>query len=140
MARVNAQEYAEKWGRRMKGSTEDMRRGIERVKEAPGKMAAAQKELLKAKLIASIDDGTWERNVAGVSLADWQSKMLDKGLPRVAAGVDAAADKQVVMADKLLKAVDESVAEANRTPRGTLEDNITRMTTYARAMNKRKIK
>lgn len=140
MAKVNAQEYAEKWGRRLKGSTEDMRRGIEKVTEAPGMKAAAQKELMKAKLIASIEDGTWERNVSKVTVEEWKKDMLDKGVNRVSAGVDAAAPKQVVMAEKLLAAVDATVAEVNRQPRGTLEDNITRMTTFARGMNKRKIK
>lgn len=140
MAKISAQEYAEKWGRRLKGSTEDIRRGIDRVKVAPGKAAAAQKDLMKAKLIAALDDGTWERMVSGVSLEEWQSAAKDKGLNRIAAGVDGAATKQVVMAEKLLKAVDESVAQVNRTPRGTLEDNINRMTTYAREMHKRKIK
>jgi len=42
MARVNASEYAEKWGRRTKVATEDYRKGVERVSQAPGEKAAAQ--------------------------------------------------------------------------------------------------
>lgn len=140
MAKVTPEQYAEKWGRRMKGSTEDMRNGISNVKTAPGEMAAKQVALMKANLLKSIEDGTWERNVRKVGLVEWQEKMLNKGLPRVAAGVDAAQPKQVGMATKLLAAVDATVAEVNQTPRGTLEDNINRMTTFARGMAKRKIK
>jgi hypothetical protein len=140
MAKVNATEYAEKWGRRMKGSTEDMRRGIEKVTVAPGVMAAKQVDLMKAKLIKSIEDGTWARNVAKLGVEDWKKLMIDKGINRVSAGVDAAAGNQVVMAEKLLAAVDASVAEVNKTPRGTLEDNINRMVTFSRGMAKRKIK
>lgn len=140
MAKVNASEYAEKWGRRLKGSTEDIKRGIQRVKVAPGIMAAKQKELMKQKLIESIDNGTWEANVSKVTLQEWQEKILEKGVGRIGAGVDAAQAKQVGMAEKLLANVDASVAIVNQTPRGGLEDNIQRMTTFAREMNKRKIK
>lgn len=138
MAKLNATEYADKWGRRIKGSTEDMRRGIQRTSEAPGLAAARQKELMKQKLLASIEDGTWERNVAAVTLQEWQDKMENKGIPRLAAGVDAAMPKQVQMAEKLLADVDASVAVVNQTPRGDLEANINRMTTFAREMHKKK--
>jgi len=138
MAKVNATEYAEKWARRIKGSTEDIRRGVARTSEAPGIAAARAEDLMKAKLIASIEDGTWRKNVSAVSLQDWQTSMLDKGIQRLAAGVDSAQASQVAMAEKLLADVDASVAVVNQTPRGDLEQNIQRMTTFAREMNKRK--
>lgn len=140
MAKVTAQQYADKWGRRLKGSTEDIRNGVNNVKTAPGVLAAKQKELLKAKLIEAIDNGTWATAVAGVSLAEWQEKILNKGIPRISAGVDGAMGKQAVMAEQLLKNVDAAVAVVNQTPRGDLETNINRMTTFAREMNKRKVK
>ena len=140
MAKVNATEYAEKWSRRLAGSTEDIRKGIEKVSEAPGIKAARQKDLMKQKLMASIDDGTWAAQVAGVSLEDWKSAAIKKGVNRIAAGVEQAKPKQVVMAEKLLAAVDASVAEANQTPRGDLEANINRMTSFVRGMAKRKIR
>jgi len=140
MAKVSAGEYAEKWGRRLKGSSEDIRRGVNRLQKAPGESAAEQVELMKANLLRSIEDGTWERNVRAVGLEEWKDKIINKGIARIGAGVDAAQPKQVAMAEKLLAAVDESVAIVNRTPRGDLEQNISRMTTFAREMNKRKIK
>lgn len=140
MAKVTAQEYVEDWSRNLKGATERIKRGINRVTEAPGAKAAAQKELLKMKLIEAIDSGKWSERVAGVTLDEWKDKILSKGVNRIAAGVDAAKSKQVAMAGNLLAAVDSAVAEANRTPRGTLEDNINRMTTYVRAMHGKKIK
>lgn len=140
MAKVTAQEYAEDWARNLKGSTERIRRGVGRVTEAPGAKAAQQKELLKMKLIEAIDSGKWGERVAGVTLEEWKSALLDKGVNRIAAGVDSAKPKQVQMAQNLLAAVDSAVAAANRTPRGTLEDNISRMTTYVRAMAGKKIK
>lgn len=140
MAKVNAQEYAEKWGRRLKGSTEDIRRGVDRVTEAPGVKAAKQADLMKQKLVESIDSGRWQKAVSNVSLDEWKDKIKEKGIARIGAGVDAAASKQVAMAEKLLANVDAAREVVNRTPRGTLEDNITRMTTWAREMHKRKLK
>ena len=140
MARVSPTEYAEKWARRLKGSSEDIRRGISRVTEAPGVAAAKQKELMKTNINRALDDGTWERNVAAVPLEEWKKKATDKGIARIGVGVDSAQTSQVQMAEKLLAAVDATVAEVNQTPRGDLEANITRMTTFARGMAKRKLK
>lgn len=140
MAKLSPQEYADKWARRLSGATEDIRRGIERVTEAPGMAAARAKELMKQKLIQALDDGTWEAQVKSVTLEEWKKQAAGKGVERIASGVNAAKDKQVPMAEKLLAAVDATVAEVNKTPRGDLESNITRMTTFARGMAKRKIR
>ena len=139
MARVTPQEYAEKWGRRLKGSTEDIRRGINRVSEAPGVAAARQQDLMLAKVTESISSGRWADRVAAVPLDEWKKKTTEKGVGRIASGVDAAAATQVGMATELLANVDAAVAAVNRTPRGTLEDNITRMTTFVREMAKTKL-
>ena len=140
MARVNATEYAEKWARRSKASTEDYRRGVERVNQAPGEAAAKQADLMARKVAESISSGKWQRAVAGVSLQDWQKSALEKGAPRIAAGVDSAQGAQVQMAEKLLANVDRAVAAANQTPRGSFEDNINRMISFARSMHDNPVK
>lgn len=140
MAKVNATEYAEKWGRRLKGSTEDIRRGIDRVDVAPGVKAAQSKDRMLAKLVEAINDGTWESQVKKVTLDDWKKKTKDKGLNRIAQGVDAAADEQVAMAEKLLVVVDAAAAKAHALPKVTLEDSINRMTTFVREMAKNKLR
>ena len=139
MAKVTAQEYTEKWQRRLKGSTEDIRRGVGRVTEAPGIAAARQADLMLAKVSESITSGRWAAKVSAVSTEEWKKKTLEKGIGRIASGVDAAAASQVTMATELLANVDAAVAVANQTPRGTLEDNITRMTTFVREMSKSKL-
>lgn len=134
MAKLTPQEYAEKWGRRMKGSTEDIRRGVEKVSEAPGQAAARQADVMLQNLTRSIQDGTWARQVGRVSLQEWKEKTLSKGVNRIAAGVDAAMPRQVAMAQDLLAAVDSVAEEVRRMPKGTLEDGINRMTAFARGM------
>lgn len=136
MARVTAQEFAEKWGRRLKGAGTDIQNGVRRVTEAPGVAAARQANVMLQNLQARVSDGTWARRVAGVSLEDWKTATLTKGVQRIAAGVDGAQAKVSAMAGPLLAAVDTAVAEANRTPRGDIEANITRATTFMRSMAK----
>lgn len=140
MAKVTPEEYAEKWGRRMKGSTEDIRRGVEKVTTAPGVAAAKAQILMLQKLTEAINSGLWAARVSAISLEDWKKAFTDLGINRISAGVDAALPKQAAMASKLLAAVDSAAAKANAMPKGTIEDSINRMTTYVREMHKAKIR
>lgn len=137
MAKVDAAGFAEKWSRRLKGATTDIQNGIKRVTVAPGAKAAQQAQVMLANLTARVNDGSWARAVGGVSLQDWQTAALTKGASRITAGVDAASAKVQTMAGKLLTAVDGAVAVVNQHPRGSLEDNINRATTFMREMAKR---
>lgn len=140
MARVSAQEFTEKWGRRLKGAVTDIQKGIEKVTKAPGESAAAAKDRMKMKLLAAIDDGTWERMVKSVTLDEWKKQARDKGVGRISAGVDGAAQKVEQMAGRLLEAVDASVAEANKIPKGDIEASIQRSNAFIRGMAKRKLR
>lgn len=136
MAKVTASEFREKHARRLKQSTADIERGISRVSVAPGKLAAAKADKMKANIDLAITSGKWAKKVSGVSLTDWQTKAIQKGIPRIASGIDAASAKVEAFASKLLPAVDAAVNKVKGMPDLTLEDNINRMTTYAREMAK----
>ena len=135
MARVNAVEYQEKQARRLKASLPDIKAGINRVTVAPGIAAAAAEDLLIANFTAAVRSGNWAKKVSGVSLEEWKDKFLTKGVDRIAAGIDAAKDKTIKSAEKLLANVDTVSAEVARMPKGTLEDSIARMTHSARRMH-----
>lgn len=134
MARVSPTEFADKWGRRLKAAGPDIQNGIKRVQTAPGQLAAQQAQTMLTNLAARVNDGSWAKAVSRVSLADWQTAALTKGVGRIAAGVDAAQNKVAAMAGPLLQAVDAAVAETDRTPRGDVETNINRAVTFMRAM------
>src|SRR5213593_2833628 len=134
MARLNGQQFADKWARRLKGSTQDIRDGIARVTESPGVAAVRAQARMKQALNAAIDDGTWAAQTGAVSVEDWKQAATKKGVDRIAAGVDGSQAYMGQVGERLLAAVDASVQEANRTPRGSLEDNITRMTAFVRGM------
>jgi len=136
MAKLTPEQYAEKQARNLKNSLPDIRAGIERVSTAPGVAAAAAQTRMKDNLNRSIDDGRWAAKVRGVTLEEWKNAALNKGVDRIAAGIDQAHDKQVQMAGRLLAAVDSSAAKSNAMPRGTIQDSIARMTTFVEDMHK----
>ena len=117
-----------------------MAMGADRVTEAPGMKAAQKADKMLAGVQRAISDGSWQKAVASVTLPEWQEAYKMKGIPRVAAGVDGAMNKQVQMAERLLSAVDAAVAEVDRMPDTTLEDRINKSVAYMRKMAEAKIK
>lgn len=118
----------------MTASVEDVRRGIDRVTESPMLKAAAKKDKMLANLTASVNDGRWEAGLKRVTLDQWKTKTRDVGVGRIAAGIQAAADKVVAFAEELLPHIDAGKAKLANMPDITLEDNIARMTTFVRHM------
>jgi len=133
---ITPEQFVEKHARRLKGALEDMRRGVEAVDVAPGKRAADKADKMRAGIMRALDDGTWKRRVGAVTLEEWKRSMLDKGLGRVAAGVDGAADKVSSFAAQLLAQESALQGEISKMPDLTLEDSIGRMTAWIRGMAK----
>lgn len=140
MSRVTPEQFQEKHARRLKGSLEDIRAGVDRVTVAPGKKAADKVAKMRARLIAKIDDGTWAKNVGKVTLEEWKTKMADKGIGRIPEGIDGAKEKVINFAGQLLPHIDAGLAKLEGMADLTLEDSITRMTTMVRHMAKFKKK
>lgn len=136
MARLTPEEFQEKHARRLKGSTLDIQRGIERVNVAPTKLAAAKIDKMKAHLDEAFASGKVKRSLEAVTLEDWKRKALDVGVGRISAGIDASSGKVTAFAAKLLPAIDAAVAKVKVMPDLTLEDSINRMTTMVREMSK----
>ena len=134
MAKLTPQEATEKHNRRLKESIPDIERGIARVSEAPGKKAAAKQEKMLAGITKAVKNGTWARRVSAVSLEDWKSKILEKGVPRIAGGIDAAADKVEDFFTQVLPHIDKVKAEVDKMPDLTLNDNIARATKMMKGM------
>ena len=140
MARKDPTEIAEKWGRNLKRSTEDIRKGIARVTEAPGVKAAQKQEKMQQRLNAAIDNGTWAERVASVPLSEWQQKTITKGIPRISAGVDAANGKVVDFHNQLADHQASIDTELDRMPDITIEDSIARSAAQIRGMSKFKFR
>jgi len=135
MAKLTPQQAREKHARNLKNSSQDIALGVERVTVAPGVKAAAKAQKMRQNLIQSIDDGTWAKRVASVPLDEWKDKMVNKGIGRISAGIDAAAGKMEDFYGELFPYQDNLKSKVDKMPDLTLDDNINRMTTYVRGMS-----
>lgn len=124
MAAKNPQDVAAKWAQNLSGSTESIRQGVARVTEAPGVAAARQRALWLQRVQASQEK--WARNVSRVTAGEWQQAMLDKGLPRIASGAQAAQPKMAAFLSEFLPHVEAGAAQVRAMPKGGVEEGIAR--------------
>lgn len=124
MARVTPEQAAAKWSTRLQGSTTDIATGVRNVQEAPGKAAARAKDLWLQRVTASAPK--WARRVSEVTLADWQTSMIEKGIPRISGGAQAAVPKVTQFMADFLPYVDQGVARIRQMPKGSVDMGIAR--------------
>ncbi len=134
--RVTAEQFAARWGAGLNGSIERIREGVEAVTEAPGKAAAAKGAKWQASISKVETREKWERNVGSISLEEWQSSMLNKGLNRIPDGVAQAQAKMETYGEKLIAHQNRLLAELDGMADITLEDSIRRATHWIRGMAK----
>lgn len=134
--RVTPEEFAERWGRGLTGNIEKMRTGVENVTVAPGVSAAAKADKWHAAISAPSTKAKWKERVGAVPLEVWQQAMINKGLNRIADGVENAGPKMVDYGTKLIAHQNRLLVELDGLPDITLEDSIKRMTTWVRGMAK----
>lgn len=128
MAVKDPQAVAQKWATRLSAATQAITDGVNAVTQAPGAAAAAQADVWLANLQAARDK--WVRNVSAVTLQQWQSAMITKGVPRVASGATAAVPKMGQFMAQWLPYANQ-IAQS-LPPRGTIDQNIARVTAQIR--------
>ena len=140
MALPTPSEFADKWSRRLKGAVEDIRKGVERVTESPGKKAAEKFDKWVAKITAEETQKKWKENVSKVDVGEWKEMMINKGVPAISRGVDMAKSKVEDFASQLLAHIEAGLKKIEAMPDLTLEDSIARATEWIRHMAKFKKK
>lgn len=134
MAKLSPQEAAAKWANRLSGASADIQKGVQNVSVAPTQKAAAAKAKMRQNILAAIDNGTWENGLKAVSLQDWQNAFIQKGIPRITQGTQAAQSKVADFHSKLQPAQDALSAKVASMPKMNLPDSIARMTTFVQGM------
>ena len=134
MSKLTPQEFQEKHARRLKGAIQDIQAGVQRVSTAPTAQAAKKADKMLANVSKAVQSGKWASRLNKVTLQDWQQATVNKGTPRIAAGIDGAAAKVVDFATQLLPYQDALASKVNALPDLTLEDSINRATTWIRGM------
>ena len=131
---MTPEEIAAKQASRLKGSLDAVRQGVERVTVAPGKAAAAQSAKWQQAMSSQDTLNKWKTNVGNVTLEQWQDAMLNKGVGRISAGIDASIPKMVEYYQRAIPHINRGQAELERMPKLTLEDSIQRATYWIRHM------
>lgn len=124
---LSAPEIAKKWARNAAGATQSMREGVANVTVNPMEKAAAAQDRYLAGVQSAVQSGKYRDGLLSVSLTDWKTAMLDKGIPRVAAGVAAAEPKFQKFLNSFLPFVETVQRELDSMPRGDLQQNLARM-------------
>lgn len=135
-ARKTAQQVAQKWSTNLANATTSITNGVNAVTTAPTQLAAMQQTAYLTGIQHAVASGKWANALNNVTLADWKTAMLQKGVPRIATGATAAQPKVQQAFTPLLQFVydtRDSVNAAN--PRGTLQQNMARMNAFVQAMS-----
>jgi hypothetical protein len=133
-SRLTPQEAAEKHARRTKAGTQDMARGVANVAVNPAAQAISKKAKLVNNWNEAMNSGKWERGMKTVTLDSWKEAMINKGVPRVAAGIDASLPKTTQFFAELLPFQNDLSKKIENLPDLTIEDSINRAATWIRGM------
>lgn len=131
---VPPDQLAQNWANNLAGATSRMQAGAQAVTTPPGQAAAAQQAVWLANVQASAN--RWAQNVAAVTTQQWQSAYINKGLPRVGTGAQAAQSSFAAKLGRIIAA--EKTIVPSLPPRGNIDANIARSAAFARAMNQLK--
>lgn len=125
------EQAAARWAAGLAGAGQKITDGVNAVTVSPGALAARQKAAYLQNVTAAADK--WARTVAAVPLQEWQTAMIQKGAPRIASGAAAAQPKFAAFMGKLLPFI--ATGRAQLPPRGNFDQNLTRLTAWARYMH-----
>jgi hypothetical protein len=88
------------------------------------------------KLTAAVQSGKWEARLRSVNLEQWKEAVRNKGVARIATGVQAARNDVQAFAEQLLSYEAALQSKIASMPDMTLEDSINRVATWIREMAK----
>lgn len=124
MAAGTPEQIAQKWSNNLAAAAPYITAGVNAVTVAPGQAAARQVDAWINGVQAARQK--WQTRVASVSLQDWQQAMINKGVPRVASGAQAAQPKMAQFLGEFLPFQERVTQQVRSMPRGSLEAGIAR--------------
>lgn len=124
---MTGSETAAKWVKNMLANKDSARKGVEAVKEAPGKKAAERVDAYASGCAEAASSGKFASACRAVSLEDWKSAYLDKGLKNLDTGVKAAESKMAKFLDKYLPYIKEKSKTIQGMAKGSRADAMARI-------------
>lgn len=122
--RLDPTSATAKWVNNLSNATSSITAGVNAVTQAPGAKAAASVQTWLARIQQSAQK--WQKNVAAVSLQEWQQAMINVGIPRIAQGAQAKQSKYLAFAQKFYPYLQQGQAQVQAMPKVTLQDGINR--------------
>lgn len=130
MAAKDPAFVASKWASNTAAATESVRQGVMAVTQSPTEKAAANADGWVAGVTRSKEK--FQRGLRRVGLADWQTATIEKGVPRIASGAQAAQPKMESFMREFLPHVERIAQQVRSMPKGGLENGIARATAQIR--------
>jgi hypothetical protein len=121
------QKIAKKWSQNLQAATEQMLDGVNSLTVSPTQQAAAKKDVMKARLLAAIDNGKWEKNLRAVSLDQFQQAYRTKAIPRIQQGAVEGESKEADFLTQFLPFAAQVSAEIDQMPNTSDQDRKNRM-------------
>lgn len=130
MAQRDPAFVAQKWAQNLGASTESIRQGVQAVTESPMEKAARNVDGWVAGVNRSRDK--FQAGLRRRTLGDWQSSMIEKGIPRVSTGATAAQPKMQAFMAEFLPHVERVAQQVRSMPKGGIDNGIARATAQIR--------
>lgn len=131
MAIPDAASAAEKWVSRMSSSTEEYRKGIQRVQENPMAKAAQNVDAYRQGIMDAINDGRYVAGLQRVTLQQWKDAASKTGAERLASGATAGKPKMMAFLQSFLPFLANAQAQVKAMPNATFEQRKARMNAMA---------
>lgn len=136
MAKLTSQQIADKWASNLGSATTQIQQGVMNVTQSPTQKAAANPQKYLQGVTNAVNSGKWANGLNKVSLADWQQSFIQKGLPRISQGAQAAKPKMTTFMDKLLPFQDTLAKQVGAMPKNNIQDSINRASAWITGMSK----
>ena len=125
---MNPADVAQRWANNLSAAGQKIKDGVNAVTESPMAKAAARQDAWVQGVQRARDDGSYAAGLNKVSLSDWKTAMINKGIPRIGTGATSAVPKMTSFMASFLPYVQQGQQMLQSMPRGDLSQNIGRMT------------
>lgn len=132
------ERWVEKQLARVRVSGDDYKAGVEAVTESPAAAALAANAKRIANIKKSIENKTWEKRMAKVSMEDWKTKTATLGADRFIPGVEANIDKIEAFVHGFQPKLASLQSSVKAMPQTSESERDARMLANARGMRKLK--
>lgn len=128
MPRITPTEGAEKLISNARAAAPRIAAQVAKVTKAPTLAAVEKLDKMQLKFNEAIASGKVERGLRRVGLEEWKDAMINKGVPRIASGLEASRSKIEAFNTEFYPFLERVEAEVAAMPDTNLEDSIARMT------------